>query len=330
MTKLQKPTNHVGPEDLLQQWPQGKSLWMRVRGRSMYPVLWSGQSLKVVACRPEDVAVGDIAVGRLPGGIVAAHVVVQVAPPRMSSFAGRLDPAETLILGKAVAVRTRAGRVFPLTRVSRSALFFAQNAYRFIRTSAAAPLFRKVRSGLSSPITAPFRKKWLSPVEVRPLRPDDLEEVLVFTGDQTGLHAGMVHERLTERWQREGRAAGAFARNDKMVAFCYLDEYASEGAAVEGVWLRFLVTSPMARGMGLAKQVVMELVNWAARAGFSAVHADVLAHNKHSLRVFRSLGFHEVDGPIAQQVRAHHARTGNAGEWVVFAKTLAVDASPGK
>ncbi len=288
----------------------------------MFPVLTSGQSLKVVSCRPDDLKIGDIAIGRLPDGVVSAHLVVQVSPPRMSSFAGRLDPPETKFFGKAIGVRSRGGRVIPITPLSRSAFILVHRAYCAARTSNAAPLFRSFRDGLLSPWSAPLRKRLVLPIEVRLLSLDDLDEVLVFTGDNSGLRAEMVQERLRHRWQHQGRAAGAFSRSGRMIAFCYLDEYASEGLALDGMWLRFLITSPMVRGMGIARSVVTELLRWARLAGVPEVFADVLASNHASLRVFRSLGFREVAGPVVQRVRTFHRRAGNAGEWIVYAKDL--------
>ena len=329
MTQRRKLGTLLGPEGILEEWPGGRALWMPVRGRSMFPVLRSGQALKIVACGANDVAIGDIAVGRLPGGVVAAHLIVQVEPARMSSFAGRLDPPETRIFGKAIAIRTRSGRVIPITPLTRRALILLQSAYCGARKSRVAPLLRDLRDGLTSPRTALLRRRLIAPVEVRLLGTEDLDELLVFTGDNSGLSAATVQERLQQRWQNQGRAAGAFSRTGKMIAFCYLDEYASEGAAVGGVWLRFLITSPMARGMGLAKRVVTELLAWAVSEGVPVVYADVLASNENSLRIFRSLGFHDVSGPVVQQIQDHHARSGNAGEWIVLEKELSAVPSNG-
>ncbi len=291
----------------------------------MFPVLVSGQSLKVVSCGPDELDMGDIAIGRLPDGVIAAHLVVQVSPPRLSSFAGRLDPPETKIFGKAIAVRTRADRVIPITPLTRRALLLIQKAYRGARTSWAAPVLRSVRDSLASPVTARLRRRFVSPVVVRLLKTEDLDELLVFTGDNSGLRAELIRERLLQRWQMQGRAAGAFSRTGRMIGFCFLDEYASEGASIDGVWLRFLITSPMARNLGIAKRVITELLTWAGRSGVPTVFADVLASNKASLRVCRSLGFHEVTGPVVEQVRAHHARTGNAGDWIVLAHEFNAD-----
>ena len=113
---------------ILEGRPRGAVLWMRVHGRSMYPLLWSGQFVRIVRCGPDDVLPGDFAVGRRPDGVLIAHVVASTDPVRLSTSFGRLDPIGTEVLGRADAMRTRGGCVIPLPRYIRRVVLPVQSA----------------------------------------------------------------------------------------------------------------------------------------------------------------------------------------------------------
>ena len=50
--------------------------WLRGAGRSLYPLLRSGDSVRVLRCAPEELARGDVALVRM-GRQLVAHVVME-------------------------------------------------------------------------------------------------------------------------------------------------------------------------------------------------------------------------------------------------------------
>lgn len=85
---------------------------MPAAGKSLWPLLLDGDSLRVERCRT--VAPGDVAVVVL-GGVLVAHVVVSVAPLRTAATNGRVDPPADELLGRVIAFR-RAGLTVPWPR----------------------------------------------------------------------------------------------------------------------------------------------------------------------------------------------------------------------
>jgi mycothiol synthase len=171
----------------------------------MYPLLWSGQSLRIVRCGAEDVARGDIALGKLPDGTYVAHFVAEANPVRLSSFFGRLDPEGTEILGRADAVRTRGGRIIPIPRRSRSAVVLLQGGLGFIaRREGLRKATRRVLDASAS-VDERLRSMLGAETLVRELSESDLPDARAFVGDVTG---GMLAE--VDRALSEHRAYGAF------------------------------------------------------------------------------------------------------------------------
>ncbi|MFZ5441912.1 MAG: N-acetyltransferase, partial [Myxococcota bacterium] len=100
-------------EALLRGLPEGGVMWLRAAGRSLWPLLREGDSLRVVrVARAEALRPGDVAVVKLPSGILAAHLVVSSAPLQTVSTAGVLDPQPLEPLGRVTGFR-RAGLVLP-------------------------------------------------------------------------------------------------------------------------------------------------------------------------------------------------------------------------
>lgn len=109
-------------EALLRGLPEGGVMWLRAAGRSLWPLLREGDSLRVVrVARAEALRPGDVAVVKLPSGILAAHLVVSSAPLQTVSTAGVLDPQPLEPLGRVTGFR-RAGLVLPWPRGLRVAL----------------------------------------------------------------------------------------------------------------------------------------------------------------------------------------------------------------
>ena len=103
-------------EALLRALPAGGVMWLKAGGISLWPLLRDGDSLRVA--RVLDVsglALGDVAVVKLPSGVLAAHLVVSVTPLHTASTAGVIDPSPAEPLGRVTGFR-RGDRVLPWPR----------------------------------------------------------------------------------------------------------------------------------------------------------------------------------------------------------------------
>lgn len=81
---------------------------MPAAGKSLWPLLRDGDSLRVERCL--SVRRGDVAVV-VVRGLVIAHVVVSLAPLRTAATNGRIDPPIDELLGRVTAFR-RGGATF--------------------------------------------------------------------------------------------------------------------------------------------------------------------------------------------------------------------------
>lgn len=120
-------------EALLRALPDGGVMWLKAAGISLWPLLRDGDSLRVK--RVLDVAGlvrGDVAVVKLPSGVLAAHLVVSLTPLRTASTAGVLDPEPLEALAFVTGFR-RAGRVVPWPRASGLVLRWWPAAARLIK-----------------------------------------------------------------------------------------------------------------------------------------------------------------------------------------------------
>lgn len=119
---------------LLEALAPGQVMWMSSSGKSLWPVILGGDSLRVLRCDEADLEEGDVAVVEADSGALVAHVVVQRRPVRTASSNGRVDPPPRAVLGRVTAVRRGAVTV-PLPRASRRllrALPVASNVLRAV------------------------------------------------------------------------------------------------------------------------------------------------------------------------------------------------------
>jgi len=131
---------------LIEATPVGQQLWLRGAGRSLYPLLRSGDSVRVLRCEPEALARGDVALVRV-GRRLIAHVVLSTGPVVTASLLGRtgvvVNPALAGEVGRASVDDGGAGLVLqisasdshPLRRGDRIVLIEyldGQNAYRVV------------------------------------------------------------------------------------------------------------------------------------------------------------------------------------------------------
>ena len=93
-------------EALLRGLAPGAVMWMRASGNSLWPLLRDGDSLRVERVEgADDLRLGEVAVVKLPGGVLAAHLVSALRPLQTSSSVGVLDPQPIEGLGRVTGFR---------------------------------------------------------------------------------------------------------------------------------------------------------------------------------------------------------------------------------
>lgn len=95
-------------ETLLRGLAPGAVMWLRASGKSLWPLLRDGDSLRVQRIIEAELRTGDVAVVKLPSGVLAAHLVASLQPLTTSSSVGVLDPRPVEALGRVTGFR-RAG-----------------------------------------------------------------------------------------------------------------------------------------------------------------------------------------------------------------------------
>lgn len=97
-------------EALLRGLAPGAVMWLRASGNSLWPLLRDGDSLRVERVSVDSLRLGEVAVVKLPGGVLAAHLVASLDPLQTSSSVGVRDPRPLEALGRVTGFR-RAGIV---------------------------------------------------------------------------------------------------------------------------------------------------------------------------------------------------------------------------
>ncbi|MCP3144282.1 GNAT family N-acetyltransferase [Pyxidicoccus xibeiensis] len=314
--------------DVLESLPPGQRLWVRGAGRSLYPLLRSGDSVRVLRCGPGQLARGDVALMRR-GRQLVAHVVVSTRPWRTAALLGSEDPPGGVTLGRVVAVR-RGQWVLPLPRPFRPALWVTQQtlALAWARPGTRV-VYRRVRDFFFSGWSRPLRRALVGPLEVRLLHVDDLDALLVFAGERLVVSSGFLRRQLRERWglaepHRRGAAAGAFDAQGRMHGFAWVDSYRQEALPLDGVWVRSLVVAPQVRRMGVATRLLTCLMDEARRQGEPRVQADIDDDNSASLRTFGGLGFRPAAPELTRRTNQAWDAAGRTKALVVLEKDLTV------
>jgi RimJ/RimL family protein N-acetyltransferase len=309
---------------LVEATPAGRQIWLRGAGRSLYPLLRSGDSVRVLRCAPEGLARGDMALVRV-GRRLVAHVVVSTEPLTTASLLGGRDPAG-VALGRITALR-RGSLLLPLPRLSRPTLFLGQRLLSGLwARPQAREVVRQLRDFTVSGWSRPLRRRWLGTLEIRPLTAEDLDALLVFAGERLLVPTSFLRQQLLGRWAREpepvGTAAGAFDKTGRMCGFAYLDDYRQEGLQLEGLWVRSLVVAPRARRMGVAFQLIGALMEEGRRQGAERIFADIDEDNFTSQRTFRRAGFRASSAELVQRVNAEWSASGGLKPLLVLERGL--------
>lgn len=318
-------TRRADLSSLLEQSPMGTRLWVRGTGRSLYPLLRSGDAVQVERCGPEALAPGDVALLRGRRGLTA-HVVTATLPLVTESLLGGVDADEGVALGRVVALR-RGRLVIPLPRPSRPMLLLTQRALASAYgRPEARNLFRRARDATFSGWSTPLRRWWLGELEVRRLRKEDLDALLVFAGERLQASAGFLRQQLLSRWADEARplgaAVGAFDAEGRLHAFAWMDDYRQEGLRLEGLWVRSLMVAPQARRMGVASRLLDCLVEAARSQGADSLYADIDEDNDASLHTFRKAGFHLSSEALTRCVNQEWDAAGASKPLVVMERAL--------
>ena len=311
--------------DLLAALPFGHRLWVRGMGRSLYPLLRSGDAVRLLRCGPERLARGDVALVR-HGPRLAAQVVLSTRPWVTESLLGGTDVPGGELVGRVIALK-RGSLVLRLPRPTRPALFLTQRALSGVWTKPAArAVYRHLRD-LFSGWTKPLRRHFVGPVEIRLVRQDDLDALLAFATERLVVSGTFLRRQLRDRWglpeeRRVGAAAGAFDAQGRLFGFAWVDDYHQEGLALDGFWVRSLVVSPRVRRMGVATALVRCLLEEARRQGAERVHADIDEDNTASLRTFSGLGFRPAPDSLTVTTNQQWDAAGGSKRLVVLVRML--------
>jgi hypothetical protein len=241
---------------LLKAQPEGKVMWVAIRGSSMRPILTGGESLKVRRCSPDALKIGDIAVMLRADGALVSHLVVATDPFRTESFIGTPDAPGLEVLARAIAVR-RGKVVVPLPRPARFALLGLQRAWSLAaRTRVTRSAYAALGTVISSELTANLRAL-LGQVEVDVLGPEALKDFAVGLSRWETLSGAALEALLREGVvvgaRRHGRIVGCVCVTpDKVVRHAFLQRRA-QGLGLEAVMLDRLLREAETRGLKPAR-----------------------------------------------------------------------------
>lgn len=134
-------------EALLRASPIGAVMWLKAAGKSLWPLVRDGDSLRVQRVEAASLHPGDIAVVKLPNGVLAAHIVVSTQPVRTASSVGVEDPPPLEVLARVTAFR-RKDVVYEWPSYASPALRLLPSASRALKSlPGLRHLVRLVRDG---------------------------------------------------------------------------------------------------------------------------------------------------------------------------------------
>ncbi|TSC32485.1 GNAT family N-acetyltransferase [Corallococcus sp. Z5C101001] len=279
----------------------------------------------MLRCGPERLARGDVALMR-HGPRLAAQVVLSTHPWVTEALLGGSDVAGGELVGRIIALK-RGRWVVRLPRPTRPALFLTQRALSGVWTKPESrAVFRHLRD-LFSGWTKPLRRHFVGPMEIRLVRPDDLDALLAFATERLVVSGTFLRRQLRDRWglppeRRVGAAAGAFDAQGRLYGFAWADDYHQEGLVLDGFWVRSLVVAPRVRRMGVASGLVRCLVDEMKRQGADRLHADIDEDNTASLRTFSGLDFRPAPDTLTTATNRQWDAAGGSKRLVVLVRAL--------
>lgn len=307
---------------LLERQPIGASVTLRVLGGCMYPLFRSGDALTIRRCEEREIGRGDVAVVKDCHGRFVAHLVVGTRPIRTATLLGRPDRGDVRLLGRVTSIG-RSPAVLPLPKIARPLVWLLHCLVMRLRDgSMSRSAVHYLRGIGSSRVTLALRRRLVAPVDIRLLHFGDLEALLTFAGQYLAVPPQFLKQQLRKRWGSQGIAAGAFSKNAKMCGFAYLDEYTQEGLDFEGFWIRSLFVAPIARRMGIGRQLVDCLCRRASAQGIARVFADIDKRNEGSVNLFLTEGFAPSSPELLARVQREWWKKGSNVSWTVLERPL--------
>jgi GNAT superfamily N-acetyltransferase len=295
------------PDTLLREASQAPA-WVQIIGSSMWPLLESGDLLKVRRCPAEAIQRGDIVIVRDSRGGFMAHLASREGMPvRTVAFHGRAE-----------AIHTRGVEV-PVAPGLRHLVWGLHRLYARARVWRIADKTRvAMRQAANSKVGMELRRLRHGRFEVRLLNATDTPAVVLFAGQYLQVPIPFLKRQLRLRWHDAGASVGAFDRDGRLCGFAYLDEFRQEGLDVDGWWIRSLFVAPSARRLGLGGELISALRQRARELGISLLRADVPMTNVASQELFRRQQFGLAASPVVERLTQEWGRNGVSDAWIVF------------
>jgi hypothetical protein len=191
---------------LLAALPSGRTLWIEVRGRSMWPLLMPGDRLKVQRCAAATLRAGDIAIMAGGDGALVCHPVVSTQPFTTASITGRADVGLEPLARATHVARGERTWSFP-----RGLVLTFQRVWSALARSPAQAAWQAALAVATSERTTSLRQAALRPV-VRPLEPKDLHAVaLALSRSRCPAGAALRHESSSACSRAAARPGWCFA-----------------------------------------------------------------------------------------------------------------------
>lgn len=134
------------PVNIEEELSRGNLVLVRTKGVSMQPLLYEGQSHVIVAPAPDELAVGDLALARLPDGRYLLHRVIGKDDTfyytRGDNCCSREVIPRQQVVGVAVEIARRGRRISMKSKIYRLYTWLWMAGYPLRR------LERKIRLGL--------------------------------------------------------------------------------------------------------------------------------------------------------------------------------------
>ena len=278
------------PQTLLRQ-AIGATGWVQLLGRSMLPLLRSGDLLHVVRCPEEDIHRGDLVVVLHESDRFLAHLAASRGGSQTVGIGGEPDQGRLLLVGKVDRIRRRDVEI-PVGKWARPAMWSLHVVGRQIRRAVPARSLAESLAGLVLlPGVRHIRRKFIRVPSVRPLTPLDLPKLIPFATHHLETPPALLERQLLTRWKDHGACVGAFDETGEFCGFVYLDEAERPPPDGSEWWVRSLhVTHPFRR-LGVGGRLIKALELEARTRGISRVKVECSTRNEVAQQLFLRLGY---------------------------------------